>query len=266
MWHLPACWKTGNPPTSEPCANSSAGKCSTIPARAAALVDRLAEKWPEADKRLFPEVARAWALDDPLATGEWVESYWDRGVRNRLLRTLSQLVARSKGRQGIGLAERIDDPRARSDARINAARWWGISSGGRSLAGKSDDPDLDLRGGFPGGWGEDEIRAFSLGTMANYAKDYPALIATAKGEGQRQAVYEGVITGAGFSQPQLVSGAVESVDPSFAGTPEGRKGLTSFILRWSENDPGAAKVWLSSQPPNPKTRLMRKALADKSNP
>ncbi|WP_193213671.1 sigma-70 family RNA polymerase sigma factor [Luteolibacter marinus] len=236
------------------------GKSQHAPRDAARLVDRLTGSWPEADRRLFPQVARAWALKDPAATGDWVASYGDRGVRNQLLRELSQNVARSMGRPGIALADRIDDPPMRTAARLNAARWWGISNGAPALSGKTRNPDVWLDGRFPGDWSIDEIRAFSLGTMANFAKYYPELIAIARGGAQQQAVYEGVIGGASFSQPALVADAVENVDPAFAATASGRKSLTAFILRWTETEPAAAGEWLAAQPANAKTALMREAL------
>lgn len=243
-----------------------AGKSQHDPRDAARLVDRLTDDWPEADRRLFPKVAQAWAQTDPVGAGEWVASYWDRQVRNRMLRQLSQRIARSNGPQGIGLADRIDEPEARTKARINAARWWGVSSGGHSLQRKEGKPDGALSGGFPSEWSTDEVRSFSLGMMANFSKYYPELVGIAKGEEQRQAVYEGVITGVGFSQPALAVDAVESVDSSFVEKPVGKKGLTSFILRWSENDATAASQWLESQPANAKTLLMQEAMEHKMNP
>jgi RNA polymerase sigma factor (sigma-70 family) len=237
-------------------------KARQEPRVAAALIDRLAEVWPEADKRLFPDVARIWALADPDAAGEWVASYWDRDVKNALLKQLAYHVARAKGRPGLELADRIDDPAMRQEARNSAARWWAISNGWGALSPKASNPDLDLKAGFPADWKGGEIRAFSLGLMANFSRYYPELKAIAKSPEQLQEVYEGVISGAGFSQPALVVDAVENVDPSYAGTQDGRKALVSYIRRWSETDPTAASAWLESQPANAKTQLMREAVSN----
>lgn len=240
------------------------GKAQHAPHDAATLVDRLAESWPQADRHLFPLVAKAWVQIDANAAGEWMASYWDRDARNLMLNQLSWRVAASNGYEGLKLADRIYDAKARRQARIGAIRWWGISSGGPAILPNVGDPAVDLSGGFPADWKADEIRSFALGTMANYSKYYPELVAVARDEEQRQAVYEGVIGGIGFSQPTLAARAVESVDKDFATTPEGNKSLSSFILRWSESDAAAAAEWLEKQPKNPKFDLMRDALQNRT--
>lgn len=240
------------------------GQTQHAPHDAATLVDRLAESWPQADRHLFPLVAKAWVQIDPNAAGEWIASYWDRDLRNLTLNRLSWRVATKNGYEGLKLADLIDDAEARRQARNGAIRWWGISSGGPAILPNVGDPAVDLSGGFPADWKADEIRSFSLGTMANYSKYYPELVAVARDEAQKQAIYEGVIGGIGFSQPSLAAHAVESVDQDFAKTPEGSKSLSSFILRWSETDAAAATDWLKKQPKDPKSDLMRDALQSRA--
>ena len=240
------------------------GKTQHAPDDAATLVDRLAESWPEADRRLFPLVARLWVHADPNAAGEWIASYWDRDTRNLMLKHFSWRVASTKGNEGVKLADRIDDADTRRQARNLAMQWWGISSGGPAILPNVGDPAVDLSGGFPADWKTEDIRWFSLGAMANFSKYYPELVALARDEEQRQAIYEGVIGGVGGSQPSLVVHAIESVDQDFANTLMGTKYLSSFILRWSASDPAAAADWLEEQPNAPKFDLMRDALQNRT--
>ena len=233
------------------------------PAAAADLVDRLAEVWPRADRRLFEDVARTWAYNDPGPAGEWVGSYWNRDLRNEFLKRFAWRVGYKDYREGFRMADRIDDPELRQRARCSALIWWG----GKRDAVLPDvgDPAMDISGGFPDDWNLLEVSAFASGMMRNFTQHYPDVLAVAKNEAERQAVYRGVIEGAVYSQPAAISHAVENVDPGFTSTEEGRNTLSTYILRWMEQDANAASSWLESQPANSKTAIMREALLKQSS-
>ena len=236
------------------------------PAEAAHLVDRLAEVWPRADRRLFEDVARTWAYNDPGPAGEWVGSYWNRDLRNEFLKRFAWRVGHNDFREGLEMADRIDDPALRQRARSSALVWFG---GGGSHAIQPDvgPPEMDISSGFPDDWNLLEVSAFSEGIMrgANI-QNYDRLLEIAKTEQQRQAVHRGAIEGAVYFKPWVATRAVESVNPAFASTETGRNTLGAFIMRWTEHDAQAASEWLEVQPNNAKTAVMREALRNnKSN-
>ncbi len=233
-------------------------KVQHAPHDAAALIDRLAEVWPRADQKLFEKVAKTWAFNDPGPAGEWVGSYWDRDFRNELLKRFSWRVGSKDYREGFRMANRIDDPEMRQRARCGAMTWW--SGKKDALLPDVGDPATDISAGFPSDWNLFEVSAFAEGLMRNYTELYPNVLAVAKNETERQAVYRGVIEGAAYSQPAAVSHAVENVDLGFMSTDKGRNSLSAFILRWTEQDAQAAASWIESQPTTPKTELMRQAL------
>jgi hypothetical protein len=236
------------------------GKVQHAPEDAAALMDRLAEIWPRADRRLFEKVAKAWAFKDPGPAGEWVGSYWDRDVRNELLKRFAWRVGSKDYREGFRMADRIDDPALRQHSRCGALKWWSGSYGRHAVLPDVGDPAMDISGGFPDDWNLLEVTAFAEGLMRNYAQHYPDVLAVAKNEAERQAVYRGVIEGAVYSQPAAVGHAVENVDPGFISTAQGRNTLGAFILRWKEQDAQAASTWLESQPGSPSRTLLRKRI------
>lgn len=231
------------------------------PREAAKLMDRLAELWPRADRRLFEDVARTWAYNDPDPAGEWVATYWDRDIRNEFLKRFSWRVGHKDYRAGLRMANRIDDPPLRQRARCSAIKWWSGGNGWWAVTPGKGDPEIDFAAnGFPSDWNAMEISAFAgSATRVNYSY-YDKVLAVAKNEEQRQAIYEGVIEASSYHNPAAATHAVEQVDPSFAAGKEGRTALSALILRWSERDAKAASEWLNSQPSNPKTTVMREAL------
>jgi hypothetical protein len=233
------------------------------PRRAAQFVDRIAGDWPEVDGRIFPLVAKSWAIVDPLAAGEWVASNSDSVMRNQLLHELAKQTVREykHGLLGLELANRIDDPVMRKNARLNAIRWFGVATGSQALKDKRARPNADLRAGFPDDWSGDELAMFVRGCMVNYVEDYPLLPLVAKGEDQLQSIYLGAIQGAGFSRPDLVADAAAALDPAVIdGNAEHRESLQQFIRRWDENDSVAARKWLGEQPDDSKSRAMKEIL------
>ena len=230
------------------------------PHEAALFVDMVAEVWPQADDKLFPLVAQAWVILDPDSTGEWVASHPNVAKREKLLRTLAQQTARNRGLKGMELANLIETPDRRDAARLNTARWVGINFGSRLLQDRVH-PDNDLRGGYPDDWSRQELRHYALGSMANFSEGYPLLVLNAQSEEQRQDIYYGAISGAAFSQPALVSGAVTALDSQLLdGDPKIQNNLQSFIKRWHEIDATAAEDWLNQQPADGKTAVMREAI------
>lgn len=235
-------------------------QCERKPQEAALLVDRVAGDWPEVDRPLFERVANLWARTDGLAAGEWVASYPDEEVRNKLLKSIAVDVAKIRGFDGLVIAGHIDEPGIRSDARNDAIYWWGTTTGGISIIPGKARPARDLSGGFPDDWTDENIRTFSQATMVNYTKNLPDLLKLAKDDGQRVLIYEGVVKGATWSNPGAVTEATENLPDSFVDSAQGRETLRVFIRRWSEMDAKAAEGWLAKQEPGRKTELMRNEL------
>lgn len=235
-------------------------QCERKPQDAALLVDRVAKDWPEVDRPLFERVADLWARTDALAAGDWVASYSDEEVKGKMLRTLAVDVAKLRGFDGLTIANHIEDPKTRSEARNDAIYWWAVTSGGHSLIPGKARPVRDISGGFPEDWTDENIRTFSQATMGNYTKNLPDLLKIAKDDEQRILICEGVVKGSAWSNPAAVTEAAQQLPDSFVETPQGKETLGVFIQRWSEMDAKAADVWLSKQAPGPKTELMRGAL------
>ncbi len=235
-------------------------QCERKPQEAALLVDRVARDWPEADRPLFELVAKLWSRTEALAAGDWVASYPDEEVKQKLLKSIAVDVAKISGFDGLVIANHIDDEKARREARNDAIYWWATTTGGISLIPGQAKPVRDISGGFPDDWTNENIRTFAFATMINYAKNLPDLLRIAKDDGQRILIYESAVRGSGWSNPAAVTEAAEQLPDSFAATPEGKETLKVFIRRWSEMDPKAADTWLSGQPPGPKTDMMRAGL------
>ena len=235
------------------------GQVQHAPEKAAALVDRLAEVWPRADRRLFEKVARTWAFNDPGPAGEWVGSYWDRDVRNEFLKRFAWRVGYNDYRDGLEMANRIDDPTLRQRARCSSLVWF--RGGWHAIQPDVGPPEMDISSGFPDDWNQLEVSAFSEGIMRGCnIQYYDRLLDIARTEQQRQAVYQGTIEGAVYFKPWIATRAVESVSPAYANTETGRNTLGAFIMRWTEHDARAASEWLDAQPDNAKTAVMRKTL------
>jgi RNA polymerase sigma factor (sigma-70 family) len=229
------------------------------PTASAHLVDRLAEIWPRADRRLFEDVARTWAYNDPGPAGEWVGSYWNRDLRNEFLKRFAWRVGHNDYRDGLEMANRIDDPALRQRARCSALIWF--RGGWHAIQPDVGDPELDISSGFPDDWNQLEVSAFSEGIMRGTdIQRYDRLLDIAKTEQQRQAVHQGTIEGAVYFKPWIATRAVESVNPAYATTETGRNTLGAFILRWTEHDAKAASEWLEVQPNDAKTAVMRDTL------
>jgi RNA polymerase sigma factor (sigma-70 family) len=235
-------------------------QCERKPQDAALLVDRVAKDWPEVDRPLFERVANLWSRSDALAAGDWVASYSDEEVKEKLLRSIAVDVAKLRGFDGLAIANHIEDSEIRREARNDAVYWWAVMTGGHSLIPGTARPVRDLSGGFPDDWTDENIRTFAQATMVNYTKNLPDLLKIAKDDGQRILICEGAVKGSAWSNPAAVTDAAEQLPDSFAETPQGKETLKVFIQRWSEMDSRAADVWLSKQAPGPKTELMRGAL------
>lgn len=235
-------------------------QCERAPHEAAVLVDRVAQEWPEADRELFETVAKLWSRSDPLPAGDWVASCQDEDLKNQLLRTMAVDVSKTRGFDGLTIANHIGDAKARADARNDAIYWWGVSCGGYSIIPGKTRPYRDLTGGFPSDWTDENIRTFALTTMVNFSKNLPDLLRIATDDHQRQLIYEGAVKGVGWSNPAAVTEAAEALPDSFARSPSGSEILGVFIRRWSEMDAKAAATWLERQPAGPKTDAMRDAL------
>jgi len=235
-------------------------QCERTPAEAAALVDRIAKDWPEADRMLFERVARLWCRSDALSAGDWVASYPDEQVSRPLLRSMAMDVAKIRGFEGLAIANHIGDARARLEARNNAIYWWAITTAGSSIIPGQASPVRDVSGGFPADWTAENIRTFAQAAMVNYADKFPEILKIARDEDQRILIYEGAIKGAAWSNPAAVTEAAEHLPDSFAQSSGGKKTLGAFVRRWNEMDPVALADWLSTQPPGPKTVVMRDAL------
>ena len=74
------------------------------PRDAALFVDQVAAAWPEADLTLFPQVAKAWALEDPESAAEWVASHHDVQRRDKLLSHIAKESSRNRGLKGMALS------------------------------------------------------------------------------------------------------------------------------------------------------------------
>lgn len=233
-------------------------------AREAALfVDQVAELWAEADKTLFPQVARAWAVFDPDAAGEWVASHSDVKRRDQLLHQLAQRTARNKALKGLALADRIEDSKKRERARLNTTRWLGIATGPYIFSDYHVERGQGAADGFPRDWTQDELRSFALGSMANYSEKYSELVEKARNEEERQSIYFGAIEGAAYSRPALVAEAVTSLDATLLETDtKVSQKLEIFITRWHELDPVSSQEWLNEQAADAKTELMRNVLKE----
>ena len=232
------------------------------PRKTALFVDQVAEVWPEADERLFHVTANAWALIDRESAIEWIASHGDVKARNERLHWLGWRTAATYGLEALEFADRIESPAAREKARMHSIRWLGITQGKRLFEDSFVRPGNDLRGGFPSDWSLSEIWAFSRGSMANYPESYPTLIEHASSEEQRQSINKGVIAGAGYSRPDLVSGAITALDSqSLEGDPKLKQHLRSFIEVWHGIDSTAAEDWLAQQADDAKSDVMRQALS-----
>ena len=238
-------------------------RCESEPRDAAALVDRLAENWPEADRPLFRKVAVLWSRSEPLEAGEWVASYHNEKLRNNLLKSIAVETARIRGYDGLTIANHIEDEKFRRGARNKAIYWWGIATGGHSLVAGKAKPVRDLSGGFPDDWDDRDIRSFSFATMINYSKNLPDLLKIAKNDEQRLLIYEGALEGSGWSNPAAVTEAAEELPESFVGTSKGKRTLEVLIRRWNEMDPEGVAEWLSKQQLGPKTDAMKAGLKPK---
>jgi hypothetical protein len=224
------------------------------------LVDRISKEWPEADRPLFEQVARSWSRSEPLAAGDWVASYPDASVKDPLLKSMAEEVAKIRGFDGLAIANHIGDAKQRAGARNGAIYWWATTTAGSSLS-RDSSPVRNLSDGFPADWTEENIMTFSQAAMVNYTSKLPELLAIAASDEQRMLIYRGVVKGAAWSNPAAVTDAAEKLPDSFVGTPAGVETMQAFIKRWNEMDPTAATGWLGKQPDSEKTRTMREALA-----
>lgn len=231
------------------------------PRDAALFVDQVAAAWPEADLTLFPQVAKAWALEDPESAAEWVASHHDVQRRDKLLSHIAKESSRNRGLKGMAIANLIDDPEKRSRARELAAHYFGINGGSYLWSDYYVNNNYGLKKGYPSDWTTEELRSFTNGSMLNFSKDYELFLQNAETEEQRQILHYGFIGGASVSYPAIVSQSVSALDPILVeNDPLLQRTLKSYIQSWQKLDPIAMRKWLEQQPDNQKTRIMEEAL------
>ena len=233
------------------------------PLRMVDLVNRLAEFWPEAAEKLYPNVALAWVQDDPRAAGDWVEEQPNRNLKNRTLQKMAVSFSRNQGSEGLLLADRIEDPKLQAKARDSALKWWGWGCSGKGLRDDNTNPSLDLKNGVPTSFAPVEIATFTQALMQNYYKESPKLLAVARNDQEREMMYRGMITGAAYSDPTYGIDAIAKVSQDFAESEKGITVLSVFINRLHEKDPQAAEDLLSQEPQSFKTQTMRTALGER---
>lgn len=231
----------------------------TDPVEAARLVDRISEKWSEADSKLFAAVANQWAKSEPIRAAQWAASFHDKSISQPLLKQMSVEVSRTRGRPALDMANLISDPKLRLKARDEVLGNWGRNYGAYALHPDSG-PDRNISEGFPDDWTNRDIETFSRTFVDNSADHFTALVEIAKDDTQRMIIFEGAVAGVGSINPGKVSIAVESLPQQYAQGAEGKKNLESFIERWHKLDPKAANSWLAEQPPGAKTDVMGSAL------
>ena len=231
------------------------------PRDSALFVDQVAAVWPEADLKLFPQVAKEWALEDPESAAEWVASHHDVKRRDQILKSISRDASRTRGLKGMAITNLIENPKQRSRAREQAAHWLGISLGSYLWSDYYVNNGYGLAKGYPSDWTTKELRTFANGAMLNYSKNYDLFLQNAETEEQRQSLHYGLIGGASVSHPAIASQSVSALDPALLeNDPLLQKTLASYILSWHEEDPTSAKKWLEQQPSSEKTRIMEEAL------
>ncbi|MGJ8633185.1 MAG: RNA polymerase sigma factor [Luteolibacter sp.] len=230
------------------------------PEESAALLDLIVADWPEANPQLLGYVADLWSRQNALASAEWVAGEEDSNLKNKILRTMAQDVAAWRGYDSLVIADLVDDPKQRQRARNKAIEWWGVSGGGPAVVAERASPQRDLTGGFPEDWSDAEIRIFSKAVMINYAKNLPDLLKIASSDEQRILIAEGAVSGGSLSNPADVSSAVEALPESYADTKAGRSSLSRLATRWQQIDGKGLEAWLSQQPEDKKTDVMRNAV------
>ena len=230
------------------------------PEDAARLVDKIFEKCPEADSKLFASVAKQWAKTEPERAAKWAASYDDPSVTQPLLKQMAVDVSRLVGRPALDVANLITDPKLRQEARNEVMAHWGQLYGGFSLDPKAR-PGRNISEGFPADWTDADIATFSRKFVDNFAKQLPDLLNIAKDDAQRVLICANAIQGVQNIDPGKVSFAVTSLPDSYAEGAEGRKSLEGFIQRWNNFDADAAKAWLENLPAGPKKDIMQSKLA-----
>jgi len=231
-------------------------KAERLPEEAAATADYLRPLWPATDGKFLWLVAKLWSTKDAKATGEWVASHPDIKTRQPLLRYLAGTVAKLRGFEGLDIANRIQNPAKREDARNHAIYWWGITMGGVSVQPDKVRPYRDLSKGFPDDWTDKNISTFSFTYMVNYSKYLDDLVLIAKDDKQRQLIHQGAVEGVGWSNPAAATLSVEALDDGFVQSQQGKRILRTFFERWQALDSGAAKAWLKTIPDGPKKEVM----------
>jgi hypothetical protein len=230
------------------------------PEDAARLLDKIFERWPEADSRLLASVANQWAKTEPERAAKWAASYDDMSVTQPLLKQMAVEVSRLVGRPALEVSNMITDPKLRQEARNEVMGNWGRNYGGFSLNPEAG-PGRNISDGFPADWTNEDIRTFSRSFVDNFADRLPDLLRIAEDDAQRILICESAVNGVQNIDPGKVRLAVESLSDSYADGPEGRKSLEGFIKRWNDFDADAANAWLEAQPAGSKKDAMASKLA-----
>ena len=234
------------------------------PSRAADFVDSLFEIWPEADAKIFPQVAKAWAESNPTEAAEWIATHWDRETRNKLLNDIAWSASKFGGQVGLDIVKHIDDPDLQQAARLRALDGWGHAIGGGSLSADAENSTYSIADGLPSDWSDADIQAFSKGFAKNFADLTDELVKRASNEEQKQSVYVGLIKGVVHTEPGKLVGAIENVSLDYLQSPAGQKDVSFFFERWGDQSAEGLNNWLGAQPAGPRTEQL-KSILDSAN-
>jgi len=232
---------------------------NTEPRKAAEVLDFIAPDWVEADKKLFPNIAFKWGLDQPLEAAEWISSYHDQVEANIILKRVSVQVAASRGKYGLMMADFISDPMLLADARVEGIYNWSVTNGRSAINGlskSSGNPGKDISDGFPTDWNMRELGSFAAGYMVNAANDFDLLVNHARNEAQRQVIYINSIRNIQYTNPEYGKEAVIRLSPEMAKSEEGQNALSKYITEWNNINSDAARAWVNELPPSPQKDTM----------
>lgn len=229
------------------------------PEDAARLVDKIVEKWPEADSKLFTSVAKQWAKTEPERAAKWAASNQDTAVTQPLLKQMAVDVSRTTGRPALAVSNMITDPKLKQQARNQVMGHWGQLYGGYSLS-PTASPGRNISKGFPADWTDEDIGTFSRGFVDNFADQLPELLDLAEDEEERILICENAIAGSQNIDPRKITVAVEMLPDSYVQSERGKATLGGVMIQFAAEDPKAAAAWLQALSPGPKRDFMQAQL------
>ena len=230
------------------------------PQKMAEFVAQLALPLPAAAEELFPIVAKAWAMEDPEAAGEWIVSSEDVAFRDEILEDLVQNIAENQGSPGVKLADLIEDPELRAEARMDALGKWAASLGLASIQPNNQHPTIDISNGVPSTWSLPELQHFSTYFMSNFSKDWKNLVAIAHTEEERAFIHQGVVSGSAISDPSISAEIIPLLSADYVTSSFGKRELKTVFARWKDQDIEGLNTWLSTQPAGEKTEALHEIL------